>query len=189
MENKFRITQLDPQDFAVLTMEYNKLVNTCVTYRHLALEQFAACRNSIYVIGEDSCRLHVDSIGIIGIKETTAEKLGIQWMDFYCKPDHKLYSIEFLNYPLLNTSINLFGEYIDHTKGCEDLINESLADKNDAFVAFKIHCPTGKTTDLHDALYDTHFRIQHFNPISDTYYYLRMPQIILHRVDMEGRTP
>ncbi|MCM1223418.1 MAG: hypothetical protein NC548_54115 [Lachnospiraceae bacterium] len=186
---EYKIIQLDPHNTATLISEYSKLKGTCPNYSNLTMEEFLDCRDSIYAIADvygsfGHCH---DTIAIIGIKESTAEDVGIEWMDFYCKPDHKIYSIEFLHYGIIGTHVNFLGNYVSHTECCMRLIEEALADKNDGFVALKMLCPTGKASDLHDALYKSKFTIVNYDPKTETYLYIRMPQMHLHRIDMKDR--
>lgn len=188
MEARYSVVQLDAHDTQLLIQEYNNLINTCPNYKNLTLQEFMECRNHIYVVSDVEHTFgihHHDSIGIIGTKPCTMEDIGVKDLDFMCKEDHRMYSIVFFHYTLFGQTINYLGEYVSPTMCCVKLLREALVDKNDGFIGLRMYCPTGKTSEIHDALYISGFRIQEFNPKDSTYLYVRMPQMNLHRIGVD----
>lgn len=185
MEFKCNIHQLDPGNVPLLCQEYANFKNLCPNYDYINLNDFLKCRNSIYILSDDDSLLgpnYHHMLGIIGIKLSTMDDIGAKYLNFYCKPDCKLYEIAFLHYTYIYSKINMLNEYISNTECLHKLIEEALADKNDGFTAYKTICPTGKTTDMHDALYESNFRIQNYNPVNNEYLYIRTPKMNIDNV-------
>ena len=165
---------VEPTDICIIKYLHGVLSTINPNYNG-TLEDFVKCRKSIYIANKMD---YSDEMvyGMIGVRKTTMEELGIDHLDYYCMPNHELYSIDFLYSNLNGEKFTILGEYIDENKMLVRLINEALSDKNDGFAALKMYAPTGKTPDIHDSLIEAGFKINSYNPDTETYIYTRSPR-------------
>lgn len=172
-----RIVKVQPYDKRSLCMIFDMLKASCESHKFLQRKEFDECNNSIFVCAEfDIAGFATNILGMVGIRETTMEDIGVEKLKYYCKNNHKLYSMEFLHYSY-HPVTPYPPSHVSDVSIYKKLLGECLADKNDGFVVFRPHCPTGKTPDNHNVLIDFGFEIEDYNSLTETYTYVKAPTV------------
>lgn len=173
--NDFIVKKIMPDDMESLCYEHSMLRTHCPT-QDIDCKDFLKSRNCIITLRSLNNR---NIYGIIGARLTTMEEVGIDKLDFYCKPDQEVYSIDFMHFSTPG-KFDVTGSYINANKIYIGLIRECLADKNDGFAVYKAYCPTGKSPEIHDALIESGFKVESYDSKSETFTYVKPPEMYLY---------
>lgn len=177
MSRMTKIVKVEPYKKDSLCMIYEMIKASCEDYKFLERRQFDECINSIYICTEyDTFGFATNIYGMVGVRETTMEDIGVEKLKYYCKKSHKIYSMEFLHYSY-HGSTPYPPSYVSDESVYMKLLRESLADKNDGFVVFRPHCPTGRTPEYHKYLIEFGFEIEDYNSLTEQYTYVKSPTV------------
>lgn len=103
-------------------------------YNDFTFDKLLECRDNIYMVFDRPLDYGIPMFiaGIIACKRTTIDEARIPELLYYCQPYRNVYSIEFLH-------IFEYYEESVHTAIVQLLLETCTQDKNDAFIAVKIH--------------------------------------------------
>lgn len=163
-----QIIKVNPDDNKLIYFLYEFLKSSCENYKELSFSDFNKCRNSIFIVIDLSNKLN-NIIALIGCHRVTMDDIGVETLSYYCQPNYLMYEISFLHFDDSYTTYNR-QEYAKSI--ITQLIKECIADKNDGFISYKLHCPNNAKYEFHDILINIGFEQVNFK---DTIQYIKKP--------------
>lgn len=148
------IRKIDPFNTHMLKHVYGILStsNEACFFKNISWEKFLECRDSVYVHIDTSYDIYNPIIDcIIASRRTNLTDIDLNGLDYYCKPNDILYSIECL----------YISDHHDPEKiSCIilQLVDLLCKDKNDAFICLKVKCDENKSHRYISKLIDYGFK-------------------------------